>query len=296
MSDDYLQSLRLEGRHPEADDLERDRADQQETLRRFASETRAQGYDVTYRADGGVEFKLPSSKKETKTVTKNPHGEQQTLYNPSQGGSYQFLFWFLRLMLLLVLIGVVFRNIEPYAQWSQQWFGSDLQGWWTMIPGATWMADKIFRFLGIVLWALFQTLETIPLLLLGTRFGLGVLIASYQQQDAQKRRIDTYPTDDAVLVFLKKKYNALGLRALDFFRMASPFAYCVDLIVCWQIFPPLKDGYTWSQVILGWNFGGISWGNVISLVVTLLAFEMVVLVWLRTSEMLFLIRRGIKNV
>ena len=228
-------------------------------------------------------------------MTKAKYGDEQTLYNPGNGGKYQFLFWFLRLTLLLVLLGVIFRNIEPYAQWSQQWFGSDLEGWWTLIPGATWLADKIFRFLGIVLWALFQTLETIPLFLLGTRFGLGVLIASYEQQDQQQRKIEQYPTDDAVLTFLKKKYNAMGLRALDFFRMAAPFAYVVDLIVCWQIFPPLKDGYTWAQVVMGWNWGGIAWGNVVSLVVTLLAFEMVVLCWMRTSEMIFMIRRGIKS-
>lgn len=226
-------------------------------------------------------------------MTKKTYGDSQTLYNPGRGGTYAALFWFLRLVLLVVLAGVIFRNIEPYAVWSQQWFGADQSGWWTLIPGATWVADKLYRGLGIVLWALFQILEITPLLILGTRFGLGALISAYTQQDEVRQKIEQYPTDDAVLKFLKAKYNGMGLKAVDFFRMAAPFAYLVDLVVVWQIFPPLKDGYTWEQIVTGWNFGGVSWGNVVSIVVTVLAFEAVVLVWMRTSEMLFLIRRGI---
>lgn len=228
-------------------------------------------------------------------MTKQTYGDEQTLYNPGRGGTYATLFWFLRLVLLFVLAGVIVRNIEPYAVWSQAWLGARQAGWWAMIPGATWLADKLYRGLGIALWALFQVLEVTPLLILGTRFGLGALIAAYSQQDTVRQKIQTYPTDDAVLTFLKKKYNNMGLKAVDFFRMAAPFAYLIDLIVVWQIFPPLKDGYTWQQVVTGWNFGGVSWGNVVSIIVTVLAFEAVVLVWMRTSEMLFLIRRGIAN-
>lgn len=228
-------------------------------------------------------------------MTKQTYGDKQTLYNPNGGGGYHFLFWFLRLVLILFLIGVIFKNIEPYAQWSQEWFGAQEAGWWVAIPGAAWLADKLYRFLGVVMWALFQTLEVTPLLLLGTRYGLGALISAYTQQSEVQRKLDHYPTDDAVLTFLKKKYNSLGLGAVDFFRMAAPFAYVVDLLVVWQVFPPLKEGYTWQQVITAWNFGGVSWGNVASIIITVLAFEAVVIAWMRTSEILFLIRRGLRN-
>lgn len=228
-------------------------------------------------------------------MSKKTYGDDQTLYNPKGGGGYHFLFWFLRLILILFLAGVIFKNIEPYAQWSQEWFGAQQAGWWVVIPGAAWLADKLYRFLGVIMWALFQTLEVTPLLLLGTRFGLGALISAYSQQTEVKRKIETYPTDDAVLKFLKRKYNALGLGAVDFFRMMAPFAYVVDLLVVWQIFPPLKEGYTWNQVITAWNFGGVSWQNVASIVITVLAFEAVVICWMRTSEILFLIRRGLRN-
>ena len=225
----------------------------------------------------------------------NRYGETGTLYNPGPGGAYAFLFWFLRLALVCLLIAVILRNIEPYSVWSMQWFGDRQPAWVQWIPGAEWVSTVAYRFTGIVLWALFQTLECIPLFLLGTRFGLGTLIASYQQQTEQHQKVEAYPTDDAVLAFLKRKYNSLGLKALDFFRMAAPFAYLVDFLLVWQIFPPLKEGYTWNQIMAGWNFGGVSWGNVVSIVVTVLAFEAVVIVWLRTSEMLFLIRRGIRT-
>jgi hypothetical protein len=228
-------------------------------------------------------------------TSKKTYGEAQSLYHPSGGGGHAALFWFFRMALLFLLLVVIIRNIEPYAQWSSAWLGDITSGWWLAIPGVDWFLDKLFRFCGVILWMVFQTLECVPLLLLGTRFGLGTLIEAYSQQASQQKKIETYPTDDAVLKFLKAKYNSMGLQALDFFRMAQPFAYAVDLVVCWQVFPPLKDGYTWQQVITGWNFGGISWGNVASLVITLLAFELVVIAWMRTSEMLFLIRRGIRN-
>jgi|GEM_PF-3482035 len=223
------------------------------------------------------------------------YGEKGTLFNPGPGGGYTILFWVLRLALICLLIAVILRNIEPYSVWSMAWFGEREPAWVQWVPGAAWLSTAAYRFTGIVLWALFQALECIPLFLLGTRFGLGTLIASYEQQAAQTAKVETYPTDDAVLAFLKKKYNAMGLAALDFFRMAAPFAYLVDFLLVWQIFPPLREGYTWSQIMAGWNFGGVAWGNVVSIVVTVLAFEVVVIVWLRTSEMLFLIRRGIRS-
>ena len=225
----------------------------------------------------------------------NQYGEKGTLFNPGPGGAYAALFWILSLALVCLLIAVIIKNIEPYSVWSMAWFGDRQPEWTQWIPGAQWVATAAYRFVGIVLWALLQILECIPLFLLGTRFGLGTLIASYQQQAEQTEKVEAYPTDDAVLAFLKKKYNSLGLKALDFFRMAAPFAYVVDLLTVWQIFPPLKAGYTWGQVVAGWNFGGVAWGNVVSILVTVLAFEAVVIVWLRTSEMLFLIRRGIRS-
>jgi hypothetical protein len=225
----------------------------------------------------------------------NQYGGKGTLYNPGPGGGYALIFWVLRLALLCLLVAVIIRNIEPYSIWSMAWFGERQPAWIGWVPGASWLATAAYRFTGIVLWALLQTLETIPIFLLGTRFGLGTLIASYQQQAEQQSKIETYPTDDAVLVFLKRKYNGMGLKALDFFRMAAPFAYVIDFVLVWQIFPPLKEGYTWGQIVAGWNFGGVAWGNVVSIVVTVLAFEAVVVVWLRTSEMLFLIRRGIRS-
>lgn len=228
-------------------------------------------------------------------MAKNKYGNEGTLYNPSPTWGYSLLFWLLRLGLGCLLIAVILKNIEPYSVWSMAWFGDREAAWVAWIPGAAALSAMAYRFTGIVMWAIFQILECIPLFLLGTRFGLGTLIASYEQQAQQQEKIAAYPTDDAVLKFLKKKYNSMGLKALDFFRMMAPLAYLIDFLLVWQIFPPLREGYTWSQIIAGWNFGGLAWGNLVSIVVTVLAFEVVVIFWLRTSEMLFLIKRGIRS-
>lgn len=228
-------------------------------------------------------------------MSKNTYGEKGTIYNPEKGWSYSLIFWILRLGLICLLIAVVLKNIEPYSVWSMAWFGEREAAWLQWIPGATAISTIAYRFTGIVMWSIFQILECIPLFLLGTRFGLGTLIASYEQQSQQQAKVAAYPTDDAVLKLLKRKYNSMGLKALDFFRMMAPIAYLIDFLLVWQIFPPLKEGYTWGQIIAGWNFGGISLGNIVSIVVTVLAFEVVVIFWLRTSEMLFLIKRGIRS-
>ncbi len=222
-------------------------------------------------------------------------GEKGTLYNPGPGGMYSLIFWILRLAVIALVCFVVVKNIEPYSIWSQNWFGDMEPAWVQWVPGAGFVATMAYRFTGIVIWIILQIFECIPIFLLGNRFGLGVLISSYEQQAEQQRKIESYPSDDAVLKFLKKKYNRLGLKSLDFFRMAVPFAYIVDILLVTTIFPPIRDGYTLGQVTSAWDFSGVAWGNLVSIAVTVFAFEVAVMVWLRTSEMLFLIRRGIAN-
>jgi hypothetical protein len=56
--DEYLETLRIEGRHEEADDYEKHRQEQREVMQQWASELRADGKDVVYRDDGGIEIEL----------------------------------------------------------------------------------------------------------------------------------------------------------------------------------------------------------------------------------------------
>ncbi len=56
--DEYLETLRMEGRHEEADDYEKHRQEQREVMQQWASELRADGKDVVYRDDGGIEIEL----------------------------------------------------------------------------------------------------------------------------------------------------------------------------------------------------------------------------------------------
>ena len=62
--DEYIQTLRIraESGHPEAVKAYKDaiahQASVQKSTQRFASDLRYQGTDVTYRLDGGIEFKL----------------------------------------------------------------------------------------------------------------------------------------------------------------------------------------------------------------------------------------------
>jgi hypothetical protein len=100
-------------------------------------------------------------------MSRKNYGEPQSLYHPSGGGGHAALFWFFRMALLFLLLVVIIRNIEPYAQWSSAWLGDITSGWWLPIPGLDWLLDKLFRFCGVILWMVFQTLECVPLLTAG---------------------------------------------------------------------------------------------------------------------------------
>lgn len=56
--DEYLETLRIEGRHEEADEYEQHCRKQDEVTQQWASELRAEGKDVVYREDGGIEIEL----------------------------------------------------------------------------------------------------------------------------------------------------------------------------------------------------------------------------------------------
>lgn len=56
--DEYLETLRIEGRTKEAEEYEEYRQEQNEVMQKWASELRAEGKEVKYLKDGGIEIEL----------------------------------------------------------------------------------------------------------------------------------------------------------------------------------------------------------------------------------------------
>ncbi|MBE9159731.1 hypothetical protein IQ265_23260 [Nodosilinea sp. LEGE 06152] len=56
--DEYLETLRIEGRHEEADEYEKYRQEQNKAVQEWASKLRAEGKEVKYLKDGGIEIQL----------------------------------------------------------------------------------------------------------------------------------------------------------------------------------------------------------------------------------------------
>jgi hypothetical protein len=215
--------------------------------------------------------------------------------HPRGGFGMIALAWLLKGLLLMGLFYVIASNIEPYSVWAMQYLDKAVNGWVSRLPGIGALLDMTAKFAGLIIWGIVQIGEVLPSMLLGSAFGLEILISAFSQQQAEgPAKMSVSASDDELMKFLKRKFNGLNMAPINFWRRIQPIAYIVDLIILWQVFPPLKDGYSFQEILFTANMGGVAWGNVVQMIITMFAFEAVVWGWIRLDETIYLIRRGLK--
>jgi hypothetical protein len=217
---------------------------------------------------------------------------------PRGGGWMIALAWLLKGLLLMGLFYVVASNIEPYSVWSMQYLEKAVNGWVSQLPGIGWLLNITAKFAGLIIWGIVQIGEILPSLLLGSAFGLEILISAFAQDAAENgsktAQMEIKASDDELMRFLKGRFNAINMAPINFWRRIQPIAYVVDLVILWQVFPPLKEGYSAQEILLTANVGGVDFGNVVQMIITMFACEAVVWGWIRLDETIYLIRRGLK--
>jgi hypothetical protein len=234
----------------------------------------------------------------SKTLTKdNPNAtDKSPSYKKPQGGGFMIaLAWLLKGLLLMGLFYVVASNVEPYSVWAMQYLDTAVNGWVGRLPGIGWLLDLTAKFAGLIIWAIVQIGEILPSLLLGSAFGLEILISAAAQETADgAAQMPINPSDDDLLRFLKGRFNAVNMAPINFWRRIQPIAYICDLVILWAVFPPLKEGYGFTEVVFTANLGGVSWGNVAQMIITMFACEAVIWGWVNLDKTIYLIRRGLK--
>lgn len=206
------------------------------------------------------------------------------------------LAWLLKGLLLMGLFYVVASNVEPYSVWAMQYLDKAVNGWVAALPGIGWLLGITARFAGLIIWGIVQIGEILPSLLLGSAFGLEILISAFTQDAAEngKAQMDVKTSDDQLMRFLKQRFNAINMAPINFWRRIQPIAYVCDLVILWAVFPPLKEGYSATEILFTANLGGVNWANVVQMIITMFACEAVIWGWIRLDETLYLIRRGLK--
>jgi hypothetical protein len=132
------------------------------------------------------------------------------------------------------------------------------------------IAVSIYWLLGAILWAGIQILEVAPMLLERDEKYMDNLIAEAEAHDLY----EISDHDDPLLGQMKRAYNALPVKHYRDFKQLAFFAYTVDFLICFAVYPPVEGGFSrLFFVLLSGQFGAIDWQNVALANVTLFAIE-----------------------
>ncbi|MBD2156027.1 hypothetical protein [Leptolyngbya sp. FACHB-16] len=172
-------------------------------------------------------------------------------------------------------------NIQPYERAVRLLFGAndlsgiaqfilDLPGVGLLING---LGNLVIWILGAILWFVIQVLELLPLMLFNNRKALKSMI----KQSSGGETFKVEEGDDPTLATLKRAYNKLPYRLVRQFRQYALFAYTVDLFICLAVYPPVDGSVGRLLLVLSTGaFQLLNWQNILLLLVTLFAIEILV--------------------
>jgi len=198
----------------------------------------------------------------------------RSVKNPKGHLAFQILYW----LLVVAIVFFAYLNIAPYKVAVELVLGGiDNTGFLNLILklpvlGAivTTIAASVYWILGTLLWGAIQILEVSPMLLERDEKYMGHLIAEVEEHD----NFDISDNDDPLLGQMKRAYNSLPVKHYKDFKQLAFFAYTVDFLICFAVYPPVQGGLSkLFFVLMSGQFGLIDWKNVALAVVTLFAIE-----------------------
>ena len=191
----------------------------------------------------------------------------------------QGLYW------LCVFAGLWFAclNISPYAQVVKLVLrnsgngDSSLIQLISMIPIVNGIANLLGStmhwLIGIILWAIIQTIEVFPILLKRDRAFMKTIINENNQAEKFKVSKDDAPA----VVALKNYYNRFPTLTMSNARNLALFTYAIDFSICTVAYPPCKGGFGELMFILvSGQWTRLDWGNIALLMITLFMIEMII--------------------
>ena len=178
-----------------------------------------------------------------------------TLKNPGLGNSGSFGILMLVMITRISMIVFCAWNASLYYQILMSFFAPE--GFFKFLIG----------FVALVLWALLQVLEVLPLLVKGSLGALALLIKAAERF----RGLEVSKSDNPLVVSLKRQYNAFPQRWVGRIMLLCYGAFCADLAILLRYFKPFE--VTFTGLI-------INWGDLLWLVVCLSTVQVTTFLWL----------------
>ena len=182
-----------------------------------------------------------------------------------------------RFLLFLAIGSIAFANIKPYISICT-WLGSGLSDpvyqalasfpltGWIMNLGAGTLAFLC----GLVLWALLQSLQMLPVIILDDPEAILVLMSWV----AQFKAVAFKSGDSPLLLQLKQRFNNLPLEWVENLQTGRAIAYVIDGLLVFGFYPPIVGGYERLGLFLSApQWSDIDWLNVIAALATMFAIE-----------------------
>ena len=143
---------------------------------------------------------------------------------------------------------------------------------------------------GVALWAIFQIVETLPVILYNHAAFLEQVIAD--AEEGRKYTVKNY--EDPTIRGLKEVYNKLPVAFLENLAKVRAVAYALDFCVCFWNYSPVKSGkfgdFFYVLATGQWNL--IDWSNLLLALTTLFGVEIAVMLLLWVGKLAFTVRRA----
>ena len=178
-----------------------------------------------------------------------------TLKNPGLGNSGSFGILMLVLVTRIAVIVFCAWNASLYWKILMSFFAPE--GFFKLLIG----------FVALVLWALLQVLEALPLLVKGSLGALALLIKAAERF----RGLEVSKSDNPLVASLKSQYNAYPQRWIGRIMLLCYGAFCTDLAILLRYFKPFVVSFTGLT---------INWGELLWLVICLSTVQVTVFLWL----------------
>ncbi|MEP1079319.1 hypothetical protein NDI52_28325 [Leptolyngbya sp. PL-A3] len=178
-----------------------------------------------------------------------------TLKNPGLGNSGSFGITMLVLVTRIGLVVFCLWNASLYYKILMSFFAPE--GVFTLLIG----------FVALVLWALLQVLEVLPLLVKGSLGALALLIKAAERF----RGLEVNDKDNPLVASLKRQYNAFPQRWIGRIMLLCYGAFCTDLAILLRYFQPFAVTFTGLS---------INWSDLLWLVICLATVQVCCFLWL----------------
>lgn len=179
----------------------------------------------------------------------------------------------LRLLLIIATGCLLFASIEPYIELVKLIFGTagaekvcgTIGGIWFIGRYMEWGCNAIGSIIGglagVLLWAIFQSIELLPI---ATYFHVP-FISGIVQKFQNAPQVEVKTDDRESLVKIKKRHNTVTERSLGVLISFSWVVYIVDFLLMSWLYSPLDVN------------GDINWAGLARVLLSVAGVELLVL-------------------